>query len=134
MIEAKLRAELTETRSTNNPFYGKVNAIKVTEDTLITEYDKREDIASVGVYAKFMIKDGNQLIVEVNRHYFDSLDEGSYQATFTIDDKTYELYIVIDGKQIINILLSEWLNYGEFEDGEDADNEYKPVSYEVLES
>ena len=133
MIEAKLRAELTETRSMNNRFYGKVNSIKVTEETLMLDYDKREDIASVGVYAKFMIKDGKQLMLEVNRHYFDSLDEDSYQTVFTIDDKTYELFVHIDGKQIVNAVLSEWLDYGEFEDGKDADNEYKPVSCEVLE-
>ena len=133
MIEAKLRAELTETRTSNKPFYGKVNAIKVTEETLMLDYDKREDIASVGVYAKFMIKDGKQLMLEVNRHYFDSLDEGNYTAVFNVDGNIYELNVTIDGKQIINILLSEWFFKEDFEDAQDADNEYKPVSCEVLE-
>lgn len=133
MIEAKLRAEITKTRSMNNPFYGKVNVVKVTEDTLILDYNKRNDIASVGVYAKFMLKYDKKLMIKVNRHYFDALDEDAYQATFTIDDNVYELYIVIDGKQITNITLFEWFEYGDFEDEKDADNEYKPILCEILE-
>ena len=63
--------------------------------------------------------------IKVDRHYFDHEGDNGYLAFFSIEEKTYELWVHFDGKHITNIMLSEWLDSGSFEDGDDADNIYR---------
>jgi len=150
MVEAKLRVEMIENREgSKNPFYGSTMVKKVVEDILIHDFDKRSDIAPCGVYAtiaidsKVTLGEGDEPLsikkvfeIKVDRHYFDHEGEGNYLAFFSIEEKTYEVFVHFDGKHLTNITLSEWLNGGDFEDGDDADNIYKMndfVAYYTLE-
>ena len=148
MVEAKLRVEMIENRmDSKNPFYGSTMVKKVVEDTLIHDFDKRGNIAPCGVYATITIdnvitlgendalKTKRVFDIKVNRHYFDCESSGGYIAYFTIEEKTYELYVHFDGKKITNIVLSEWLQSSYFENCDDADNIYTDfITVETLES
>jgi len=150
MVEAKLRVEMIENKDgSKNPFYGSTTVKKVVEDTLIHEFDKRDDIAPCGIYATIAIDstvtlgEGDEIKtkrvfdIKVDRHYFDHDDNGGYLAFFTIEEKTYELFVAFSGKHITNVVLSEWLSGEYFENGDDADNIYSSnrfASIEELES
>ena len=140
MVEAKLRIEMTEARNgSKNPFYGNTMVKKVVEDILYHDTDKREDVAPCGVYATIGIKskvtlgEGDTPLetlrvfdIKVSKHYLDHEGEGRYLAFFQIDEKTYEIFVHFDEKNRIDtITLSEWLNEGDFEDSDDADNIYR---------
>ena len=128
MIEAKLRVERTEARLTDNPFYGHSVIKKVTEDTLMHDYDKRTDVAPFGVLATIVIGDDKTKYVfdiKINRYYFDYEGSGGYVAFFSIEEKVYEVWVKFDtSNNIENLWLSEWLQSGDFENGDDADNIY----------
>lgn len=138
MVEAKLRVEMTETRNgSKNPFYGNTMVKKVVEDILYHDTDKREDVAPCGVYATIGIKskvtlgEGDTPLetlrvfdIKINRRYFDREGNGCYVAYFTIEDKTYEVWVSFEGRHLMEITLSEWLQSSYFEDGDDADNVY----------
>jgi hypothetical protein len=47
-----------------------------------------------------------------------------YNAFFGIDDKVYEVCVWFKGKEMVDMLLSEWLESGYFQDGDDEDNIY----------
>ncbi len=150
MVEAKLRVEMIENREcSKNPFYGSTMVKKVVEDIHIHDFDKRSDIAPCGICAtiaidsKVTLGEGDEPLstkkvfeIKVDRHYFDHEGEGNYLAFFSIEEKTYEVFVHFDGKHLTNITLSEWLNGGDFEDGDDADNIYNMndfVAYYTLE-
>jgi hypothetical protein len=64
--------------------------------------------------------------IKVNRYYFDHEGEGRYLAFFQIEEKTYELFVHFDEQNHLDtITLSEWLNEGDYEDCDDADNIYR---------
>jgi hypothetical protein len=153
MVEAKLRVEMLENRiGSKNPFYGSTMVKNVVENILIHEYDKRPNntIAPCGVYATIAIdsvitlcegeaplKTKKVLDIKVDRHYFDHEGSDGYLAFFSIEEKTYELWVHFEGKHITNITLSEWLQSGDFEDGGNADNIYSAKAFttiEILES
>ena len=151
MVEAKLRVEMIENREgSKNPFYGSTMVKKVVEDILIHDFDKRNDIAPCGVCATIAIdsvitlgegeaplKTKRVFDIKVNRHYLDHEGDNGYVAFFTIEEKTYELWVHFSGKHITNITLSEWLQSSYFEDGGDADNIYDAkdfITIEILES
>ena len=133
MVEAKLRAEYTEQRHTDkpNPFYGHTNVKKVVEDIFTRKFDKRSNIASVGIHAVVKVGSGS-LEITINRYYLEheytNGGTSTYVAFFNIEEKTYEVCVWIDGKHIISATLSEWLSGGEFENGDDADNVYHSES------
>jgi hypothetical protein len=147
MVEAKLRVEMLENRmGSENPFYGSTMVKKVVEDTLIHDFDKREDIAPCGVYATIAIdsevilgegdehlKTKRVLDIKVNKYYLDHEGSDGYLAFFTIEEKTYELWVRFEGKHITNITLSEWLQSGCFEDSNDADNIYEAKDFTTIE-
>lgn len=147
MVEAKLRVEMIENRDgSKNPFYGSTMVKKVVEDILIHDFDKRSDIAPCGIYAtiaidsKVTLGEGNEPLstkkvfdIKVDRHYFDHEGEGDYLAFFTIEEKVYEVFVHFDGKHLTNITLSEWLNEGYFENGDDADNIYAAKDFTTIE-
>jgi len=145
MVEAKLRVEMLENRiGSKNPFYGSTMVKKVVEDILTHDYDKRPNstIAPCGVYATIAIdsvvtlgegetplKTKRVFDIKVNRHYLDHEGNNGYLAFFTIEEKTYELWVHFNGNHITNITLSEWLQSSHFEDGDDADNIYKSKDF-----
>ena len=136
MVESKIRVEVTEFSNVDNPFYGNTIVKKVIEENLIHDTDKRKFLAPCGVVATFSIDKGYEdsegkkidakevFDIKVNRHFFDEVLPNAYFALFHVDERIFELFVHFDGKQITNITLSEWLNYGDFEDGDDADNIY----------
>ena len=145
MVEAKIRVEVTHiSDAVNKHYYGKTTTKKVTEETLIHDMDKRTKIAPYGVTAIFSVKrdyvdgEGKSINakdifdIKVSRRYFDHEYENGYIAFFHLDERVYELYVFFDGKHITNIMLSEWLNEGDFEDGDDADNVYNAKSGELV--
>ena len=147
MVEAKLRVEVLENRgNSKNPFYGSTLVKKVVEDILIHDFDKRSDIAPCGVYATIAIdstitlgegetplKTKRVFDIKVDRHYFDHEGDNGYLAFFSIEEKVYELFVNFEGKHITNITLSEWLDSGSFEDGDDADNVYEAKDFTTIE-
>lgn len=138
MVEAKLRVEMAETRNgSKNPFYGNTMVKKVVEDILYHDTDKREDVAPCGVYATIGIKgkvtlgEGDTPLetlrvfdIKINRRYFDREGDGGYVAYFTIEEKTYEVWVRFEDRHLMEITLSEWLQSSDFENGYDADNVY----------
>ena len=146
MVEAKLRVEMTETRNgSKNPFYGNTMVKKVVEDILYHDTDKREDVAPCGVYATIAInsevkfgegdaplKTKKVFDIKINSRYFDSEGDGSYVAYFTIEEKTYEVWVRFEDKHLMEITLSEWLDGGSFEDGNDADNVYYKEDFATI--
>ena len=146
MVEAKLRVEMTETRNgSKNHFYGNTMVKKVVEDILYHDTDKREDIAPCGVYAtigirgKITLGEGdtpletlNVFDIKINRYYFDREGDGGYIAYFTIEEKTYEVWVRFEDKHLMEITLSEWLQSSYFEDGDNADNVYHVCDFTTI--
>lgn len=129
-----------------NPFYGSTMVKKVVEDILIHDFDKRNDIAPCGVYATIAIdstitlgegetplKTKRVFDIKVNRHYFDHESEGNYLAFFSIEEKTYEVWVLFEDGHLTDITLSEWLNGDKFDDGDDADNIYRKENFTTIE-
>ena len=146
MVEAKLRVEMTETRNgSKNPFYGNTMVKKVVEDILYHDTDKREDVAPCGVYATIGIKskitlgEGDTPLetlkvfdIRINSRYFDREDDGGYVAFFTIEEKTYEVWVRFEDRHLMEITLSEWLQSSCFEDGDIADNVYHVCDFTTI--
>ena len=137
MVESKIRVEVTEFSNVNNPFYGNTIRKNVVEETHLHDKDLRKNIAPCGVVATFSIdksyenEDGKKIDakevfnIKVNRHYLDEdVLPDTYHAFFNLDERVFEVFAHIEGKQIVHVGLMEWLNQGYFEDGDDADNIY----------
>ena len=128
MVEAKLRVETLENRNNNNPFYGNSLVKKVTEETFYHDKDVRKHIAPRGIKATLKVGDV-VMDITINKYYLEheATDDGlsRYIAFFEINDKVYEVcvWFGIDNK-IKDMSLSEWLQIGYFEDGDNADNIY----------
>ena len=137
MVEAKIRVEVTEFSNVNNPFYGNTITKKVVENSYLHDMDKRKDFAPCGIVATFSLDKGYRdtegekidakevFNIKVTRHCLDAdVLPNTYHTFFHLDERVYELYVHIDGKHIVHMGLMEWLNNGDFEDGEEADNTY----------
>ena len=128
MVEAKLRVETLENRNNNNPFYGNSLVKKVTEETFCHDKDERKHIAPSGIKAVLKIENV-AMDITINRYYLEheATDDGlsRYIAFFSIEEKVYEVCVWFNQDNSINaISLSEWLQSGDFENGDDADNIY----------
>ena len=128
MVEAKLRVETLENRNNNNPFYGNSLVKKVTEETFYHDKDVRKHIAPMGIKATLKVGDV-VMDITINKYYLEheATDDGlnRYIAFFGINDKMYEVCVWFDiGNKIKDVSLSEWLQIGYFENGDDADNIY----------
>ena len=128
MVEAKLRVETLENRNNNNPFYGNSLVKKVTEETFYHDKDVRKHIAPRGIKATLKVGDV-VMDITINKYYLDheaTDDELSrYIAFFGINDKVYEVCVWFGtDNKIKDMSLSEWLQIGYFENGDDADNIY----------
>ena len=146
MVEAKLRVEVLETRNgSKNPFYGNTMVKKVVEDILYHDTDNRKDVAPCGVYATIGIKskvtlgEGDAPLealkvfdIKINRRYFDREGNGCYVAYFTIEEKTYEVWVRFEDRHLMEITLSEWLQSSYFEDGDNADNIYHVCDFTTI--
>ena len=128
MVEAKLRVETLENRNNNNPFYGNSLVKKVTEETFYHDKDVRKHIAPRGIKATLKVGDV-VMDITINKYYLEheATDDGlnRYIAFFGINDKMYEVCVWFDiDNKIKDVSLSEWLQIGDFENGDDADNIY----------
>ena len=128
MVEAKLRVETLENRNNNNPFYGNSLVKKVTEETFYHDKDVRKHIAPRGIKATLKVGDV-VMDITINKYYLEheATDDGlsRYIAFFGINDKVYEVCVWFDiDNKIKDMSLSEWLQIGYFENGDDADNIY----------
>ena len=128
MVEAKLRVETLENRNNNNPFYGNSLVKKVTEETFYHDKDVRKHIAPRGIKATLKVGDV-VMDITINKYYLEheATDDGlnRYIAFFGINDKVYEVCVWFDiDNKIKDVSLSEWLQIGYFENGDDADNIY----------
>ena len=128
MVEAKLRVETLENRNNNNPFYGNSLVKKVTEETFYHDKDVRKHIAPRGIKATLKVGDV-VMNITINKYYLEheATDDGlsRYIAFFEINDKVYEVCVWFDiDNKIKDVSLSEWLQIGYFENGDDADNIY----------
>ena len=128
MVEAKLRVETLENRNNNNPFYGDSLVKKVTEETFYHDKDVRKHIAPRGIKATLKVGDV-VMDITINKYYLEheATDDGlsRYIAFFGINDKVYEVCVWFDiDNKIKDVSLSEWLQIGDFENGDDADNIY----------
>jgi len=147
MVEAKLRVEMTETRNgSKNHFYGNTMVKKVVEDILYHDTDKRKDVAPCGVCATIGIKskvtlgEGDTPLetlrvfdIKINRRYFDRESNiGGYVAYFSIEEKTYEVWVHFEDGHLTNITLSEWLQSSYFENGDNADNVYSKEVFTTI--
>lgn len=144
MREAKLRVEQTTYNNGTTAYYGNVINKKVVEDYHIAEYDKREEIAPFGIYATISIDkshndiDGNKidekdvLDIKISASFFDYEAENRYIAFFHIDTDTYEVCVWFKDGKIEDVMLSRWDNYGEFEDGDNADAIYHMGNTEFI--
>lgn len=140
MVESKLRVEVTRSDNENTHYYGNVVTKKVVEDFHMCEFDKRDEncIAPFGIVAAIAIDksskdlDGNKIDakeifdIKISRYYFEHESDGGFLAFFNLEDKVYELYVKFnENNEIEDLWLSEWLENGYFQDGDDADNIYK---------
>lgn len=125
MVQAKIRVEALSTK--NSPsFFGNVLVKKVTEETLMRDYDNRKNVASSGIVATIKVSNNTILDICVNRYYFGYEGSDVYVASFSIEEKVYEIWVKFDNtnKNIEDLWLSEWLQSGDFENSDYADNIY----------
>ena len=133
MVESNLRVVSLDTKKSNNPFYGNTIVKKVTEETFIHDFDKREIVAPCGIIATIKVGD-SVFDIKINKYYFDHESENEFVADFQFDERMYEVWVEFDGAHLINITLSEWLHCGDFEDGDDADNVYRKFDFTTIET
>ena len=151
MVESKLRVEVTLFDNANTHYYGNVIEKKVVEDVRLCEFDKRNKtcIAPCGINATIAIDKSYKDSIERKKYYYINKSNvsrtiftiyGEFIAffdVFDVEDKVYELYVMFNNdKTIKDLWLSEWLEIGYFQDGDDADNIYKMnefTSYETFE-
>ncbi len=131
MVEAKIKVEMAEFFNVDNPFYGKTITRKVYEESFLHDKDERDNIAPFGVLASIKLDKGEDdcyeiISIRANAHFLDCDDNGVYFAFFEINGRVFELSVSVneDGTSIEDIVLSEWLDRGDFENGDDADNDY----------
>ena len=140
MVESKLRVEVTRFDNSNTHYYGNVITKKVVEDNRFCEFDKRDEncIAPFGIMAIIPIDksykdlDGNKIDareifdIKISRYYFEHESDNTFLAFFIVEDKVYELWVKFNKKdEVEDLWLSEWLEIGYFQNGDDADNIYK---------
>jgi len=128
MVEAKIRVEAFESRC-NPTFYGNTLVKKVTEESLIHDYDNRKNVAPFGIIATIKVASDIVLDIRVNRYYFDYVS-GGYVAFFSIEEKVYEVWAKFnENNDLENICIFEWLQSGDFENGDEADNIYNMETF-----
>lgn len=125
MLIANVKAEKIYNSGLNNPFYGKGYVVDKYKKTCYREFDKRRGIAPCGVFLKFGDKNRYMTIkVWINRYYLDDLNDGCFNAIFSLDGNIYEVTAYFNGNKLFSATVEEWLGNADFEDGNDADFVY----------
>ena len=125
MIEARLVAEFTAEPIKNNPFYGNYERKDVIEKCLTFSKDEREEIAPCGIKVDAKLRNNDVLTIKVSKHYLEWVYDTNFTAYFSHNENAYELSVWFDGYgEIDAVILNEWLNSSDFDDGLDADNSY----------
>lgn len=128
MIEAIIEVRIETNLAKANPLHGRVDSIIEHKETMLRDKDFADYAPPYGIMA--LVKMGGETMsIKANRYAFEG-DEGSYSAFFELKGKVYELALNIgEDDTEIDVELREWLDRGEFEDDDDADNVYTPKEY-----
>lgn len=135
-MEARLRVEVKQ-ESYDSVFYGNAYHTKVVEEVFHCEKDKRENIAPYGFEAKLTLENNSEMKISVDGDYLsynEYSDGNEYYAFAHIDTNIYEIEVSFGLNGVINnILVSEWYDYSEFEDGSEPNKTYSLKDNEIYE-
>ena len=126
MKQTKFRAEIKNKKSLDTEFYGKFNAINVVET--IHEYEKDErssdEICPFDIEVKVDMG-GEEMKIFIDKEMLENGNDYFYYS-FVINDNGYQLnvYINPNDNTVDEIELEEWIDLGDFYDGELCDNVY----------
>ena len=125
MIKTFIKVIREETLTKKNPFYGKVSSTQTLNDEYELDKDEREEIAPHGISLVCYIHDDVKLSIEVSKHHLNYDADNWFDTTFVMGSHVFELEVKFDDKgKIKNVVLRQWLCYGDFEDGEEPDYAY----------
>lgn len=125
MIKTFIKVIREETLTKKSPFYGKVASVQTLEENYELEKDEREEIAPHGISLVCYIHDDVKLSIEVSKHHLNHDADNWFDTTFVMGSHVFELEVKFGNKDNIeNVILRQWLSYGEFEDGEEPDYDY----------
>ena len=125
MIKTFIKVIREETLTNKNPFYGKVASVQTFEENYKLDKDEREEIAPHGISLVCYIHDDVKLSIEVSKHHLNHDADNWFDTTFVMGSHVFELEIKFDNKgNVENVILRQWLSYGEFEDDEKPDYDY----------
>lgn len=126
MKQTKFRAEIKNKQSLDTEFYGKFNAINVVET--IHEYEKDErssdEICPFDIEVKVDMG-GEEMKIFIDKEMLENGNDYFYYS-FVINDNGYQLNVYINPNEntVDEIELEEWIDLGDFYDGELCDNVY----------
>ena len=125
MIKTFIKVIREETLTKKNPFYGKVASVQTFEENYELDKDEREEIAPHGISLVCYIHNDVKLSIEVSKHHLNHDADNWFDTTFVMGSDVFELEIKFDNKgNVENVILRQWLSYGEFEDEEKPDYDY----------
>ena len=128
MAVCRFKATLKDS-FTNEKFYGKVNQVDVVETTFVTDYDKRVGLLPANFSGTINLRHDINLEITCDSPSFDETGENTYSVFFQRNGNVYELWAGISGRKVVNFGLNEWLSYGDYEDGSDADYVYHDTDF-----
>lgn len=131
MVKSELNVSITR-HGRNLFFYGDIKRTTRLSDICEADYDKRDEIAPCGVKVSLPLNtEDASMTIECNRYHLEHFAESDYYVLFNIENVVYELSVNFDGDEISLVYLSEWSDYGSFEDGDDADHVYKQENSDI---
>lgn len=128
MNKDNLRVELTH-RIDGTVFYGNKLHTIVLDETVQSDFDKRDDICPIGVHLVLNMTNGDRMELTATAGFFDSREEGDYNLFFRLEESIYELFVHINDYDDWDVYLYEYLTYESFEDG-DADNQWSKDNHD----
>lgn len=133
MIKTFIKVIREETLTKKSPFYGKVASVQTLEENYELDKDEREEIAPHGISLVCYIHDDVKLSIEVSKHHLNHDADNWFDTTFVMGSHVFELEVKFDDKgKIKNVVLRQWLSYGEFEDGEEPDYTYGMTNVKTI--
>lgn len=126
MKQTKFRAEIKNIEPIDTQYWGKFNVITAIEEIHETEKDERssDEICPFDIEVKINL--GTQeLKLSIDKEMFETNGDYFYYS-FVINDNGYQLnvYINPNDNTVDEIELEEWIDLGDFYDGELCDNVY----------
>ena len=128
MVESKFKATFKDF-FTNAKFYGNVEQVDVVESTFVSDYDNRVGLLPANFSGTINLHHDINLEITCNSAAFDETGDGTYSVFFQHIGNVYELWAGISGRKVVKFGLNEWLSYGDYEDGNDADYVYYDVDF-----